>query len=216
MARAWKLPSPRMGRAAKAKYRLEGRDSRPGACLAHRLRRAHFPGFLPRGSPRADSALSRSPQRPPAVGKGSGRESAGTQKRPEQLRFQHARHRRPIGLRCFRGARFQRSPGRSLLYERERVSPPGDPCEMVVAAYDFEGRWQWHGSARQVRQQARFLQLAGVVPESAHPQRRSRRRRLPGGAGSGNRPARLEDAAGEQNPQLLRAHHSPGRAAGTS
>jgi outer membrane protein assembly factor BamB len=28
-------------------------------------------------------------------------------------------------------------------YTNEKDGPPGDPCEMVVAAYDFEGRRQW-------------------------------------------------------------------------
>ncbi len=28
-------------------------------------------------------------------------------------------------------------------YTNEKESPPGDPCEMVVAAYDFQGRRQW-------------------------------------------------------------------------
>jgi outer membrane protein assembly factor BamB len=28
-------------------------------------------------------------------------------------------------------------------YTNEKETPPGDPCEMVVAAYDFQGRRQW-------------------------------------------------------------------------
>lgn len=28
-------------------------------------------------------------------------------------------------------------------YTNEKESPPGDPCDMVVAAYDFQGRRQW-------------------------------------------------------------------------
>ena len=140
-ARAGKKPFPRAGTGRNGKISPGKSDPRPRACLADRLRRSLFLVSC-REDRRADPAVPGSPERPPAVGKGGGSESLGTKTRVEQSCFEHARHGWPIGLRRLRGDRSPRSAGRSS-YTNEKESPPGDPCDMVVAAYDFQGRRQW-------------------------------------------------------------------------
>ena len=89
-----------LGRPGEREHRLEGRDPRHGPRLADRLEDRIFLVILPRGD-RQERVLAvpRSADAARSSGSGWCSRAAGKEAPAEQLRLEHAGHRRPAGLR---------------------------------------------------------------------------------------------------------------------